>query len=60
MMPTVRGVNPIWVMNSFSTGTQRMRPCRPTATCSGTNRRASVRGTAGSAATAVLTGRLPA
>ena len=56
MRPTVRGVNPICVMNSFSTGTQRMRPCSPTAICSGTNRRASVRGTAGSATTAVLTG----
>jgi len=59
MMPTERGVNPIWVMNSFSTATQRTKPCSPTATCSGTSRRASVRGTAGNAATASLIGRLP-
>jgi hypothetical protein len=31
---------PIWVWNSFSTGTHNMRPCSPAPTCCGRNRRA--------------------
>ena len=57
MTPTEAAVNPICDMNSFSTGTHRSMPCSPTASCSGSSRRASVRGV-GPAATARLTGGL--
>ena len=43
MTPTEPGSKPIWVMNSFSTGTQSIIPCSPTATCKGSSRRARVR-----------------
>ena len=39
MTPTVAASKPISFMNSFSTGTQSMKPWSATATCSGSSRR---------------------
>ena len=44
--PTEAASKPIWVMNSFSMGTHKISPCNPMPICSGSSRRASVRGAA--------------
>ena len=38
-MPIAAASNPIWVMNSFSTGSQSRRFCNPTPIASGRSRR---------------------
>ena len=45
MTPTVAASKPISFMNSFSTGTQSMKPWSATATCSGSSRRRTVAST---------------